>query len=111
MLASSVDGTGGDGFYRQVAEYENIADSMNEIMSHGRNETVPDQWEAQILLRILMHATVIYISDADDDTIRRMHMIPAHSIDEALEKAKQILGKSNITITAIPDGVAVMVRK
>jgi hypothetical protein len=38
-------------------------------------------------------------------------MIPAHSIAEAIAKAKELLGKENATITAIPDGVSVVVSK
>ena len=40
-----------------------------------------------------------------------MHMIPAHSIGEAIKKAKEILSKEDVTITAIPDGVSVVVQK
>jgi hypothetical protein len=36
-------------------------------------------------------------------------MIPAHSIDEAITKAKEILKNDHPSIVAIPDGVAVMV--
>ena len=45
----------------------------------------------------------------DDETIERLHMIPAHSIDDAMDMARKIINKEKITITAIPDGVAVMV--
>ena len=65
----------------------------------------------QILVRILMRACVIYISDMPDETVAAMHMIPAHSIGEAMEKAKEILGKENPTVTAIPEGISVVVRK
>jgi hypothetical protein len=37
-------------------------------------------------------------------------MIPAHSLEEAITKAKTLLNKENIKITAIPDGVAVIVK-
>ena len=111
MIASSSDGTGGDYFYHQIADEEDINKTMNMILKHGRNETVPDQWEAQILLRILMRAKVIYISEMQDDMVEKMHMIPAHSIDEAIKKAKELLGKENATITAIPDGISVVVHK
>ena len=84
---------------------------MDIFLNRGRNETVPDQWQTQIMLRVLMKAKVVYISEMDDDTVEKMHMIPAHSIDEAIKKAKRILGKENVTITAIPDGVGVIVRK
>ncbi len=109
MLASSSDGTGGDYFYHQIADEEDINKTMNMILKRGRSETVPDQWEAQILLRILMRARVIYISEMQDDMVEKMHMIPAHSIDEAIKKAKELLSKEDVTITAIPDGISVVV--
>ncbi len=111
MLASSDDGIGGDHFYHQLADEEDMDKTMAVFLSRGRNETVPDQWQTQILLRVLMHARVIYISEMPDDIVRKMHMTPAHSISEAIEKAKAILGKEDIKITAIPDGVSVMVIK
>ena len=58
-----------------------------------------------------MRASVIYISEMDDKDVEKMHMIPAHSIDEAVKKAKEILGKDDVTITAIPDGIGVIVQK
>ena len=110
MLAKSNDGHGGEQFYRQLADEPDISVTMKTFLDRGRNETVPDQWQTQIFLRILERATVIYVSDADDDMVMDMHMIPAKSLDEALEKAKQILEDiENPSITAIPDGVAVMV--
>ena len=109
MLAKSNDGTGGDRFYHQLADEPNINKTMQLFLSRNRNETVPDQWEAQILLRILMKASVVYVSDMPDDMVKNMHMIPAHSLSEAISRAKEILSKENVTITAIPDGVSVIV--
>ena len=109
MLSSCNDGHGGESFYHQLADEADIKKSMAEILSRRRNETVPDQWEAQILLRILLHARVIFVSDAPRKMIEDMHMIPAESLEEALSIAKTMVGKENPTITAIPDGVSVMV--
>lgn len=111
MIASSSDGIGGDHFYHQLADEEDVGKTMDLFLQRKRNETVPDQWQSQILLRVLMHAKVIYISEIADDVIEKMHMIPAHSIEEAMKKAKEILGKDEVTITAIPDGVSVVVCK
>jgi nickel-dependent lactate racemase len=58
-----------------------------------------------------MHATVIYISSMPKETIEKMHMIPADSIENALTIAKQILDKNEPKIVAIPDGVSVIVKK
>lgn len=111
MLASSTDGTGGDHFYHQLADEKDINKTMNLFLSRGREETKPDQWQSQILVRILLRATVIYVSQMPDEEVKNMHMIPAHSLEEALKCAKEIVKKDNASIVAIPDGIAVMVTK
>ena len=110
MLARSNDGIGGDHFYRQLNEIDDINTGMKNILSKGRLETEPDQWMVQILLRILMRAKVVYVSEMPDETVKDMNMIPAHSIDEAMEIARNILDKKDVTITAIPEGVSVIVK-
>lgn len=109
MIARSNDGIGGDNFYHQLSDEKDIHKTMALFMSRGRNETVPDQWQTQIMLRVLMKATVIYISDAPDKIVKDMHMIPSHSIEDAVKKAEEILGNNSAQIVAIPDGVSVIV--
>jgi nickel-dependent lactate racemase len=111
MLAKSNDGIGGDHFYHQLADEKDINKTMHIFLSRGRNETIPDQWQTQVMLRVLMRAKVIYISDAPDDVVENMHMTPAHSIGEALDIARKILKKDTLEIVAIPDGVSVIVTK
>ncbi len=111
MLAASNDGIGGDHFYHQLADEADISKTMAVFMGRNRQQTVPDQWQSQILIRILMYAKVVYVSEIPDDIIEKMHMTPAHSIEDAIRKAKRILGKEDIKITAIPDGVSVIVKK
>lgn len=111
MLAQSGDGIGGDHFYHQLADEPDIQKTMDTFRSRGREETVPDQWQSQILLRVLMRARVIYVSEMPDETVRQMHMYPAHSIEQALFLAKQLLGKEQVSITAIPDGIGVVVKE
>jgi len=109
MLSKSNDGHGGEDFYHQLADEENIDKTMDIFMKRSRRETVADQWQTQIFLRILKKAKVIYISDAPDDMVRKMHMLPAHSIEEALHLAEEILGNPDAAITVIPDGVSVII--
>lgn len=111
MLAESGDGIGGDHFYRQMAEEADLNKIMEKLLNRGRNETLPDQWMTQILSRILLRAKVVYVSQTPDEIIEKMHMIPAHSIDEAVLKAKEILNRKDLKIIAIPDGVSVIVKK
>ena len=109
MLAKSGDGHGGEAFYRQLSEEPDIQKTMDVFLARGRNETVPDQWQTQIFLRVLKRARVLYLSEMPDDMVRAMHMTPIHSVEEGLCVARKLLGNPNATVTAIPDGVSVMV--
>ncbi len=109
MLAQSGDGHGGEGFYRMLADEPDVEKIYGTILSRGRNETRPDQWQVQIFLRILRRAKVLYLSDMPDDMVRAMHMTPIHSLEEGLTLARAYLQNPNATVTAIPDGVGVMV--
>ena len=109
MLALSNDGIGGDHFYHQLADERDLGKTMAMFLSRGRNDTEADQWQTQIFIRVLQKAKVIFVSSVDAKTVEAMHMIPAKDLDEAMEKAKQLVNKDP-TITAIPDGVAVMVK-
>ncbi|MBQ9975446.1 MAG: nickel-dependent lactate racemase [Clostridia bacterium] len=110
MLARSNDGIGGDHFYHQMADERDIMKTERELLSRGRGETLPDQWMTQIIIRILKRARIIYVSEMPDKTVEEMHMLPAHSLDEALRLAKELVGGDNPTVTAIPDGVSVIVK-
>ena len=110
MLSASNDGTGGDHFYHQLADERDIHKTMDLFLSRGRKETEPDQWQTQIFIRVLQRAQVIFVSQMDDETVKAMHMIPASNLDDAMEKAKKLVGVADPSITAIPDGVAVMVK-
>ena len=109
MVAACNDGHGGESFFRQISDASSLEKAMDQILARGRNETIPDQWEAQILLRILMKARVILVSQAPDEMIKAMHMIPAHDIKSAMAMARDIIGRTDVSVTAIPDGVSVMV--
>ena len=110
MLARSEDGVGGDHLYHQLADEPDIDKTIALFLSRGKDQTATDQWQSQVLLRVLKKATVVYVSEMDDETIEKMHMIPAKNVEEALQKAKAILNKEDATIVAIPDGISVIVR-
>ena len=108
MLAKSNDGHGGKDFYHQMADEPDIEKTLAAFLRRGKNETEPDQWQTQIFIRVLQKASVIYLSDAPDDMVKGLHMIPVHSMEEAMKKAEAIAGR-DASVTVIPDGVAVMV--
>ncbi|GHV90380.1 hypothetical protein AGMMS50268_08830 [Spirochaetia bacterium] len=109
MLSKSNDGHGAPEFHKTFAEEKNLDRMLDTFMKTPRENTRIDQWQSQIFARVLKHAHVIYISDAPDEMVRDLHMTPAHSIEEAVKKAEEILGNPNASIVAIPDGVSVMV--
>jgi nickel-dependent lactate racemase len=108
-LAKSEDGHGAPEFYKTFAEEKNLDRMLDTFMKTPRESTRVDQWQSQIFARVLKHARVIFISDAPDEMVRELHMIPAHSIDEAVKMAEEIVKDANASITVIPDGVSVIV--
>lgn len=110
MIARSGDGHGGKVFYETFRDEKNLSRMMETFMAREAEETIPDQWQSQIFARVLQRATIIYISEAPDEVVRDLHMIPAHSIEEALKRADEVLGRTDGTITVIPDGVSVVVK-
>ena len=96
MLARSNDGHGGRVFYETFRDEKNLQRMMKKFVETPPDETIIDQWESQIFARILMRAAVIYVSDAPDDMVTDMHMIPAHSLEEALRKADEILAARGV---------------
>lgn len=108
MLAKSNDGHGGEEFYKTFFEEKNLDRMLDSFMKTPKNETRVDQWQSQIFARVLKHARVIYISDAPDEIVQDMHMIPAKNIDEAVKLAEKLIDNEKAMITAIPDGVSVI---
>ena len=110
MCAALADGAGGDGFYRALKQCESPEALYREIQGIGQDETRPDQWEYQILSRILMKHKVIFVSEKENQRmIEDMKMIYAPDIKTALEIAHNIKGEDAL-LTVIPDGISVVVR-
>lgn len=96
-VSSCSDGHGGEDFYNNLKNAESIQKAMDEILARGRNETVFDQWEAQILMRMLLKFTIIMVTEAPQQMVEDMHMKYVASVDDALAMAKEVLAKKGIT--------------
>lgn len=111
MLAGLSDGTGGEGFYNNLARLKTPKEFLDQVSHVGRNQTLPDQWESQVLARILNCHHVIMVSDLiKPEIVTAMHMKHANSFDEALRRAYELQGP-NARVAVIPDGLAVIVRE
>lgn len=111
MCAQAVDGHGAPAFYQTFKEEPSLEHMMETFAQRKPEETEPDQWQSQILARVLLKAKVIFVSSCPDQMVYDMHMTPAHSLEEAIWLAESFVKNDNYTVTVIPDGVAVMVKE
>lgn len=111
--SSCSDGHGGEDFFNTLKQADDLQKAMDEILARDRNETIFDQWESQILLRLLLHFDIIMVTDAPKDMVEAMHLKYAANIDEAFAMAKKLMAAKGVAdpkVTVIPDGVSVIVK-
>ncbi len=109
MLAACEDGHGGEAFYKWFKDSRGPADVAQRIAGIPMDETICDQWQAQILARILIKHRVIIVTDmCDPQLVKDMFMEHAGNIEEALEIAYR-LSPPDAKVTVIPDGVSLVV--
>ncbi|RLG06329.1 MAG: nickel-dependent lactate racemase [Thaumarchaeota archaeon] len=103
IAAECRDGLGG---HKEFVELTRGAGSPAEIIERIRkNEPIYDQWEAQVLARVLEKARVILVSDHLPEKVARDLLLDhAKSLEEALEIAYGILGRRDARVVAIPEG-------
>lgn len=107
MASACEDGHGGQEFVNAFAGAKSIPQILKDIEAVPASETRPDQWQSQILARILAKHHVIMVSQAPDELVRAMRMTPAHSIGQAMEIADNFVPGGRIAV--IPDGVSTLV--
>ena len=103
IAAECRDGLGG---HKEFVELTRGAGSPAEIIERIRkSEPIYDQWEAQVLARVLERARVILVSDHLPEKVARDLLLDhAKSLEEALEIAYGILGRRDARVVAIPEG-------
>lgn len=105
--AECADGHGGESFYESLRDCASPEALYAEFMATPQESTIADQWESQILARILMKHRVIMVTRPElKSLVEEMKMTYASSLPEALEMAKAA-GKQSITV--IPNGISVIV--
>jgi len=109
VTSECADGHGGESFYNTFTKANSIQELMDKIINRDRNETIPDQWESQILARILLKCKVIMVTNVSKEMVENMHMKWAKSVKEAIKIADKILENKG-KITVIPYGLSIIVR-
>ena len=109
MLAECADGIGGDVFYRAMAECRTVEQLYDEILSTPQDETVPDQWQYQILVRIMLHHHVIVVTNPEmEKIVTDMKMEYQPDLASAWKRALELKGE-DARVTVIPNGISVIV--
>lgn len=109
MIAACEDGHGGQSFFDNVSSAASPKALLEQVAQVPRDQTRPDQWEFQILARVLSKHTVIMVTDrCDPDMIEAMGMERVDTFDLALKRALELKGK-DAGVVVIPDGVSVIV--
>lgn len=110
VCAGCCCGHGGDSFYRNLSTFT-AQEILDTVAKTPRDKTIPDQWQYQILARIMVKMKVIVVTtECDHELIRTMGLCCVSTIDEALEAAYQICGRE-AKVAVIPDGVSVIAGK
>ena len=108
MVASCDDGHGGESFVKTISEEIPAAQILSKIEATPKKDTMPDQWQSQILARILSKYYVVMVSQADPELVESMKMHPAKDVPQALEIAEGLLGYEG-RVTVIPEGVSAII--
>ena len=96
------DGIGHPHFRKLVKESSGPEEILEKIRTPG--STTIDQWQAQIMARILQRNKVICVTDGvDTDSMKAMHLGYEKTIDEALESALNHCG-TDPEINIFPGG-------
>ena len=105
--AECADGHGGQSFYESLRDCESADALYDAFMATPQEKTIADQWESQILARILKKFTVFMVTRPELKTmVEEMKMHYAPSLEEAIAAAKA-MGKESLTV--IPNGISVIV--
>ena len=108
MVAACNDGHGGESFMETIAQNRTAAEILAAIEATPKQDTLPDQWESQILARILSKFHVVLVTQADPELVTAMKMHPATDLEQALQIAEQLLGRTP-AITVIPEGISTII--
>ena len=101
------DGHGGQSFYESLRDCASAEAFYAKCLATPQDKTIPDQWESQILARILRKFTVVVVTRPEmRQIVEDMKMRYAATLDEALAFARS-LGKTSLTV--IPNGISVIV--
>ena len=111
MCAELADGIGSDEFYKTMCDCEDFSALFEKFAHTPMTETIPAQWESQIMARIIANYKVIFVTRPEmKDALLKMHVGYAENLNDAIAQARALKGE-DATITVVPNGVSVVVKQ
>ena len=105
LCAEMADGVGGEQFYLDMSRCSDPGELFDRFCATAQQDTVGDQWQTQILCRIVRKHRVIFVTRPEmRQVLEEMKLEYAPDLDTALAMA----GPGELTV--IPDGVGVCIR-
>jgi nickel-dependent lactate racemase len=107
MVAKCKDGLGG---HKEFMKLMQKGTSPGEVLKEIKEEEpIVDQWQAQILSKILIKTNVIVVTDGvKRNIIEKMMMSQVFSLEEALDSAREMVLTDKPRILVIPEGPYIM---
>jgi nickel-dependent lactate racemase len=99
------DGVGHDKFRELLYSGKNPKELYQDIVNE--KIVVEDQWEIQILTRIMQKAKIIVVSKLAEDEIGNIGLIHINSVEDAIELSLRELGQ-DAKFLILPDGPLVL---
>ncbi len=96
------DGFPDHGSFRQELASADSPQALLDTIGR-RQRTIPDQWEVQVLARILLRARVQLFSSLEPDHVRAAHLEPVSDIEAAIGAAMVAAGPG-ATLAVLPEG-------
>jgi nickel-dependent lactate racemase len=108
MCSECADGSGSDDFYTAMRDCPSAQAMLDHVLSVPQKETPVDQWQYQMLVRVLVKHRVIMVTRPElKEMVRDLKMEFAPSVDEALALAYAEKG-ADAHMVILPDGIAVI---
>ena len=108
MVSGCSDGHGGESFYKALKTASSPDEILERVRTVPRDATTPDQWQYQIMARVLKRFKVLmYAPECSSDMLKEMMVEPVASPEAALARAFAVCGK-DAKVAVLPDGVSVI---
>lgn len=108
ICSECADGMGGEAFYAALRDCESARALLDHVLAVPQNQTPADQWQYQLLARVLVKHRVIMITRPElAGLVRELKMEFAPDMDTALSMAYAGKGP-DAHLVIVPDGIAVV---